>query len=332
LRFPWPAPLAAIAAACVLAGARPVAAEDPRAPVFFVDGLPASSGLRALLLEEAPRICAEARDWFHADVDGPITLAWAADAEHVATWAGGDPGPVAGLALPSRRAVVLVASALQSRPDRIVSVLRHELCHLYFAAATAEAEVEPPRWLNEGVAMWWSGDWDLGLDYRRDQASLLRDANAAGSLMPFRDLDGSFPRGPFFHVAYAQSQSFVDWMVKRGSAESLQRLIARLNADEDPTPAFEAVYGISLEDAETAWRKGLGGGFGRLPSATVLINAAWALLGLAVFVRWIVVRARMRRLPEDPNAPRWPEAPPHHRSVGGAPPDAPERRRGEDAP
>ena len=82
---------------------------------------------------------------------------------------------------------MLYAPALQSRPDRIVPVLRHEMWHLLFARATARATVAPPHWLDEGIATWRSGEWDLGADLARDHA-MLRDAAAAGTLFALLDV------------------------------------------------------------------------------------------------------------------------------------------------
>jgi hypothetical protein len=179
--------------------------------------------------------------------------------------------------------------------------MQHELCHLLFAKATARAAVLPPRWLNEGIAMWRSGEWDLGLEWRSRDSSLLTDAAAAGSLVPFRELDSSFPRGPFFHVAYAQSLSFVEWLVKRGGAAELRRFVQRLDDDLDPEPAFLEVWGLSIEDAEEEWRKSLGrsGWFRLLPSSGTLVTMIWAVMGLLVIGKFIETRIRMRRAEEE---------------------------------
>lgn len=274
----------------------PATAEDPRDPVILVEGVPIESGLRTLLLQETLRAYHSGRDWFGADVRGTITVSWAADPAALAQRIGSDPGPVAGVALAHRNLIVLNAQALASRPDRIVSVLHHEVDHLVFAAATSSAEVDAPRWLNEGIAMWRSGEWDLGLSYRSDHATLLRDASAAGSLLKFEDLDGAFPTGPFFHVAYAQSLSFVEWLLRRDGEDGLRRFIARLNEDADPEPAFEAAFGISLAAAEREWRTEIGGGWlAWLPSGQALIHFAWGGLGLLVVLRFIVVRWKFRR-------------------------------------
>ena len=203
---------------------------------------------------------------------------------------------VGGVARAERNEILLNATSFAARPDRIRGVLHHELCHLLFAAATSGAEVEPPRWLNEGIAMWRSGEWDLGLAQRRRHADVLRDAGAAGSLFALDELDATFPGGAFFGVAYAQSVSFVEWMLARDGEGALRAYLARLDADEDPAPAFAAVYGLSLADAEKKWRRAVTGGLlGRIPSGTALFGAFTTLFGFGLMIRYAARRIRARR-------------------------------------
>jgi hypothetical protein len=269
------------------------------APAFRLEGFPpgAEAGLRA----EAAAAYARARQWFGVELRGPVTIRWVRDAAEIRRLGVSSPGAVAGLALPESRLVALYAPALAARPGRVRPVLLHEICHLFFAEATARAELLPPRWLNEGIAMWISGDWDLGMDWRSGQDALLRDAMAAGGVLPFAELDVTFPDGPFFHVAYAQSLSFVEWMVRQGGETSLQRLLRLLDEDLDPEPAFAQVYGTSLPEAEEAWRDEIGGPglLRRIPSAGTLITFLWIALALLVVARFVRTRIQLRRAPDD---------------------------------
>jgi hypothetical protein len=226
-------------------------------------------------------------------------LRWANDLEELRFFGVNDPASVAGLARVSHGEIVLSGPALASRLVRIRPVLLHEFCHLYFARATAGADVAPPRWLDEGVAMWRSGDWDLGLELRSDRASLLEEAESASALMPFHDLEVSFPSGPFFHVAYTQSLSFVEWLIQQKGEEALRRLLALLDEDKDFEPAFASAYGLSLEDAEKAWRSSLRGGpLGFLPPSSVLIGGFWILLSLLLIAKFVRTRAQLYRARE----------------------------------
>lgn len=259
-----------------------------------VEGVPASRPFAQQLVEQSQRVYEEARPWFEVELESPVTVEWVTD-DAVLRRRGGEPGTVAGLANPGENRIVLVASAL-TRPDRVRGVLLHEFCHLLFARATERAAVEPPRWLNEGTAMWRSGEWDLGLEWRGNRANLLADALAAGTVLPLETLDASFPRGPFFRVAYAQSLSFVQWLVQRGGEGEFRRFLRRLDDDLDPEPAFAEVYGLSLAEAESKWLRSLGkrGWLAFLPSAGTLFTGLWAVLGVLVVVKFVRTRLRLR--------------------------------------
>jgi hypothetical protein len=250
---------------------------------------------------ESRRSYVRAAEWFGEELTGPVTVHWVAEERELERYGASRTGSIAGLAIPSRGRVVLSAPALSVSPERIPSVLLHEFCHLLFAAATDGAEVEPPRWLNEGIAMWISGEWDLGLAYRVDETRLLADAAAAGSLLPFRDLDAGFPAAPFLHVAYAQSRSLVAWLVKREGEEGLRRLLGELDADLEPDAAFEAVYGLPFPEAEDEWRRSVerGGPLHFLPSARVLFSFGSVAIGVLMILKFIRVRRQLRRIEHD---------------------------------
>ena len=252
------------------------------------------------LAEQAAR---NSEAWFEVELKRPVVVRWLTDPQEIARFSGA--GEVAGVAIAARNTVALMGPAFASHPERIRPVLFHEMCHLAFARATANAEVEPPRWLNEGLAMRISGDWDLGFAWSSSRSELLADAVAANSLIPLERLEVSFPAGPFFHLAYAQSFSFVDWLAGREGDEGLRDLVAAFDDDLDPEPAFRSVYGMSLAEAEKEWRASIsrGGWLDFLPSARTLFASIWVLLGLLIMAKFVQTRIRLRRLPEDDASP-----------------------------
>ncbi len=274
------------------------------APVVFLEGVPQESGLATLLRTESVRAHEEMSAWYGVSLDRPLTVRWIVEGEEMERRTGIEAGGVAGAARADRNEILLFAPALVSRPERIVPVLRHEMSHLVFARATSAAELEPPRWLDEGIAMWRSGEWDLDLAVRRDRAAWLRDAAAAGQLFAFEELDGRFPRGPRLPLAYAQSASFVDWLDRRSGGEVLRRFIADLGRDADLEVAARAAFGASLETLESEWREDVAGGFlGRLPSEGALLSAACGLFALLLVATWVRKRRKLRRLPDDEGPP-----------------------------
>lgn len=297
---------AAILAAVLAAVAWFAAASPVQAPPVFLEGVPLGSGLRTLLLDETARAHADAAAFFGCALADPVTVVWAEDPGAFRRFSGREPGAIAGLAFPAERRIVLFAPALMSRPDRIVPVLRHEMWHLLFARATARATVEPPHWLDEGIATWRCGEWDLDFELRRDRDTWIRDAAAAGALFRFEELDSRFPEGPRMPLAYAQSAAFVEWLAGLEGEASLQELLGHLDADLDPDPAFRATWGAGLAELEGRWRDHAlpGGLLRRLPSAATLGVWAGVLLGILVVAAYVRKRRRMAALPDDgPEAP-----------------------------
>ncbi len=293
--------------------APPVCAATADELVLEIEGTSPGSGFHRLLETESRRAYARSVEWFRVELDGPVTIRWVTDADELGRAGTEHPGAIAGLAEPTRGRILLFAPALAPHPERVPAVLLHEFSHLVFAEATAGAEVEPPKWLNEGLATWLSGDWDLGLAYRGDQTRLLVDASAAGSLLSFRQLDAHFPSGPFFRLAYAQSRSFVEWLVEREGERGLHRYLDLLDRDLDPEPAFRKVWRMTLDEAESRWQRELGGpaGLRRLPSGRAMVGFASVMGLVLVLIRWVRVRRQLRdAVDEEPPPPGPPAAGP----------------------
>lgn len=248
-------------------------------------------------VRDAERVCAA---WYGIRYEGGVTIEWVTDSATLRQYDMEGSGSVAGLAIASQSRILLSAPILSVNPARLRPVVLHEMSHLFFGVAVARAEVLPPRWLNEGIAMRISRDWDLGLSWRTDYESVLVDASAAGSLIPFSELDASFPEGPFFQLAYAQSLSFVEWLAARRGDDGLRRLLAALDRDLDPDPAFAEVYGKMVDAAQAEWMKQLRprGWLGRLPSTQTMFSALWIGLGLLVVVKFVRTRLQLSRADE----------------------------------
>ena len=268
-------------------------------PDFRLEGFP--SGALGARQDDCRRAYAKARDWFGIDLDSAVTVRWATDPMQLRRHGVRNPESVAGLAIADSNLVILSAAALAPHPERLRPVLAHEICHLFVGAATARAELLPPRWLNEGIAMSVSGEWDLGLAWMSNHDSLLRDAMAADGVMPFRALEVGFPVGPFFQLAYAQSLSFVEWIGARQGEDGIRRLLQLLDDDLDPEPAFLKIYGMSLSAAELEWQKSIRRpGWARwIPSAGTVISFVWITVGLLMAAKFVRTRIQMRNTPDD---------------------------------
>ncbi|HTC85201.1 MAG TPA: peptidase MA family metallohydrolase, partial [Candidatus Acidoferrum sp.] len=91
----------------------------------------------------------------------------------------------------------------------VAEVLPHELTHLVFNTAVNNPYHFPPRWINEGLAVY------LSRGYVSDDRAMVATAAAAGSLTPLAGLTGDFPAGQQgFYLAYAESVSAIDYLVR----------------------------------------------------------------------------------------------------------------------
>jgi len=106
----------------------------------------------------------------------------------------------------------------------VSTVLPHELTHLVFNTAVANPYHFPPRWLNEGLAVYLSQGYDT------TDRGLIASAVAAGNLTPLDGLAGQFPstQGQFY-LAYAESVSAVDYLIRTyGRRARLPRQVLRV--------------------------------------------------------------------------------------------------------
>jgi hypothetical protein len=128
-------------------------------------------------------------------------------------------------------------------------VIPHELVHLVFDTAVDNPYHFPPRWLNEGLATYLTEGFTS-----RDRSSV-EAAAGDGSLIPLRGLGAQFPttRERFF-LAYAESTSAVDFLIRRHGQDALVRLVRSYATGLTDDEAFEQAIGMPLDAFDAAWR------------------------------------------------------------------------------
>ncbi|MFH1474262.1 MAG: peptidase MA family metallohydrolase, partial [Chloroflexota bacterium] len=132
-------------------------------------------------------------------------------------------------------------------------VIPHELAHLVFDTAVRNPYHFPPRWLNEGVATY------LSEGFTPSDRAAVAAAAASARLMPLRALGGQFPTTyERFSLAYAESVSAVDYLVREKGTESLVKLIRSYANGVTDDEAFTAAVGNDLAGFEAAWLADLG--------------------------------------------------------------------------
>ncbi|MDH4141661.1 MAG: peptidase MA family metallohydrolase [Chloroflexota bacterium] len=133
------------------------------------------------------------------------------------------------------------------------TVVPHELVHLVFDTAVSNPYHFPPRWLNEGLAVYLSQGYDSSDRRMVDRAA------ADGTIVPLVGLVGQFPTSAErFFLAYAESVSGVDYLIREHGQEALVALIRSYAGGRTDDEAFSAAIGIDMAGFDAAWLADIG--------------------------------------------------------------------------
>jgi Peptidase MA superfamily len=155
---------------------------------------------------------------------------------------------VGGQANPLIRTMVGVIRPDDVDSDWVDVLVAHELTHMVFADATDNPYRQPPRWLNEGLAVYLAEGYGVG-----DRAQVA-DAAGSGALTPLSAIAGLFPTSyDSFSLAYAQSVSAVDFFIDTYGQDALVRLIGTYRDGVTDDEAFKAATGADFRTFDDAW-------------------------------------------------------------------------------
>lgn len=154
-------------------------------------------------------------------------------------------------------------------------VIPHELTHLVFNTAVLNPYHFPPRWLNEGLAVY------LSEGYTASWRAAVEGAVRQRSLLSLAALDGQFPTtADGFLLAYGESVSAVDFFVRTYGKDRLVSLIRSYAAGRTDDEAFSAAIGADVPGFEAAWLAGLGATaptrYGPQPAPTGPLPPGWS--------------------------------------------------------
>ena len=99
---------------------------------------------------------------------------------------------VGGQAHPGIRTLFGLIEPRQIGSDWVEELVVHELAHLVFDEAVSNPYQYPPRWLNEGVAVYVSGGYDAG-----DRSRVQGAAGGGTIITGLADKDKAIPKGLF---------------------------------------------------------------------------------------------------------------------------------------
>jgi hypothetical protein len=160
---------------------------------------------------------------------------------------------VGGQAHPDIRTLFALITPADIDASWVESVVPHELTHVVFATAVDNPYHDPPHWLNEGLAVYLADGYD---DFDRQQ---VERAAKDGSIIPLDGLAGAFPTTQErFFLAYAESVSAVDRIVRADGRDALVKLIRSYAEGVSDDAAFQAALGRDVAGFEADWLGELG--------------------------------------------------------------------------
>lgn len=120
-------------------------------------------------------------------------------------------------------------------------LLRRVIFHEYSHAVVSEITKKCPRWIDEGIAEYFSND-----NHRK-----------IGQLIPFRKLEKGFPAGNMMAVsaAYQQSHSAVSYLIEKYGLYSIKELLLAFGEGKSLNKAFESVFYMSYDTFVDSWGK-----------------------------------------------------------------------------
>jgi peptidase MA superfamily protein len=181
---------------------------------------------------------------------------------------------VGGEAVTEIRTLFALITPAEVNASWVGIVIPHELTHLVFDTAVRNPYHFPPRWLNEGIAVY------LSQGYGSDDRGQVTEAARDGALMPLTGLTGQFPTtAERFSLAYAESVSSVDFFVRRYGRDSLAKLVRTYAGGLTDDEAFSQTIGVDVRGFEAAWLADAGAAppkrFGPQPAPAGPVPGDW---------------------------------------------------------
>jgi hypothetical protein len=133
----------------------------------------------------------------------------------------------------------------------------------------------PPRWLNEGLAVYLSEGY-TGSDRQR-----VAGAVRSGDLIPLDALGGQFPTdADKTYLAYAESVSAIDYLVRTDGRDALLALVKAYRDGVTDDEAFSRALGRDLAAFQDGWLTELGAKppvrYGPVPAPAGPLPPGWS--------------------------------------------------------
>ena len=212
-----------------------------------------------------------------------VTIVIARDAQDMRVLSGpGIPEWGIAVAIPSLRRIVIQGRGATSAAGDPLVALRHELAHLALHEFLGDL---PPRWFDEGYAMYAAGEW------QRDDILATQVALALRGVPTLEGIDSAFYGGATrAQYAYSLAHRAVADLAALDPKRGLSLLFTEWRSRGSLDPAVRHAYGITLGTFEASWRRRTRRRYGALAVVTDLTLAVGILL--AVVAPLFVARRR----------------------------------------
>ncbi len=189
-----------------------------------------------------------------------------------------------GAALPAHQ--VMVLKSYYTNQD-IHKIAIHELTHLLIDQATKSKPI--PRWLNEGLAVYFSREKNFA------STSLISKALMTQSIIDLSDIDYVLT----FHkskaqLAYQESYLAVKYLIETYGLESVRNIINQIAISHDYDTAFLNTLGMGIYDFEYEWFQYIRDNY-RWHFLADFDIYLWMSLPLLFIVIFIIIRIRNRK-------------------------------------
>lgn len=226
----------------------------------------------------------------------------------------------AAVALPYKRMIVTKSPANFRLGKSLYELIKHEYSHL--ALEDRLNHVEPPRWLNEGLAMYIAFEWGWASNIALSNAVVFR------SVVPLRDIEkmNRFPAGQA-RTAYAQSYMAVKYLLEQYGYDSFNILLNNIKNRQSIDDALMAATGSGYDGFEKEYNIYLGTKFNLL---TIFIDMSylWLFLAIVVIIGFFLKFAKKKKKYKE-----WDEYDKYHSTdFDYGDPDNPEQVDDEDKP
>ncbi len=194
-----------------------------------------------------------------------------------------------GVAYPGLNLIIMKSPRAAKRGHiDLRKVFRHEFTHIAVGRAFRGRE-RVPRWLDEGLAMYESREWNLS------RVSTITRAVLTDSLIPLSEITHSFPReADRAELAYSESFYLISFLISQYSKESFHRFIKEYSGGKGLEEVLMEVYGIRWKELEDLWKNYLKLRFSWIPIITST-TALWFLVTI-VFILGYLRKRRANRL------------------------------------